>query len=153
MKIERELMRGAGPVAVLKLLNRRDMYGYELVEAITQRTEGALAMGQSTLYPMLYNLEAQGFIEGYWQEATDADLTNAKTGDRAAAKRDAQTSSRSKPASRDRKYYRLTDKGKKRLADDSKQWEAVIRAMKALGVATLALPRPSATEPCLRPLH
>ncbi|MBY0113657.1 MAG: PadR family transcriptional regulator [Phycisphaerales bacterium] len=150
MKIERELMRGAGPVAVLKLLNRRDMYGYELVEAITQRTEGALAMGQSTLYPMLYNLEAQGFIEGYWQEATDADA--AKNADRAPAKRDAQTSSKSKPASRDRKYYRLTDKGKKRLADDSKQWEAVIRAMKALGVATLALPRPSETEPCLRPL-
>ncbi|HEX8875646.1 MAG TPA: PadR family transcriptional regulator [Phycisphaerales bacterium] len=142
MKIERELMRGAGPVAVLKLLNRRDMYGYELVEAISERTEGALSMGQSTLYPMLYNLEAQGFIEGYWQEATEAaDPTNAKTGDRAAAKRDAQPSSRSKPASRDRKYYRLTDKGKKRLADDTKQWEAVIRAMKALGVATLAMPR------------
>lgn len=132
MKIERELMRGAGPVAVLKLLNRRDMYGYELVEAISERTEGALAMGQSTLYPMLYNLEAQGFIEGYWQEATDARPTT-----KSAAGRD-------KPASRDRKYYRLTDKGKKRLADDTKQWEAVIRAMKALGVATLALPRPAA---------
>lgn len=146
MKIERELMRGAGPVAVLKLLNRRDMYGYELVEAITQRTEGALSMGQSTLYPMLYNLEAQGFIEGYWQEASDAaDPTPAKASDRPTAKRDAQPNSKSKSASRDRKYYRLTDKGKKRLADDTKQWEAVIRAMKALGVATLALPRPSAT--------
>ena len=146
MKIERELMRGAGPVAVLKLLNRRDMYGYELVEAITQRTEGALSMGQSTLYPMLYNLEAQGFIEGYWQEAADAaDPTPAKASDRPTAKRDAQPNSKSKSASRDRKYYRLTDKGKKRLADDTKQWEAVIRAMKALGVATLALPRPSAT--------
>lgn len=129
MKIERELMRGAGPVAVLKLLNRRDMYGYELVEAISERTEGALSMGQSTLYPMLYNLEAQGFIEGYWQEAADA---------RPTAK---QAAGRDKPASRDRKYYRLTDKGKKRLADDTKQWEAVIRAMKALGVATLAMPR------------
>jgi len=30
MRIERELMRGAGPVAVLKLLQRREMYGYEL---------------------------------------------------------------------------------------------------------------------------
>lgn len=132
MKIERELMRGAGPVAVLKLLNRRDMYGYELVEAITHRTEGALAMGQSTLYPMLYNLEAQGFIEGYWQEAGDARPANKPA------------AGREKSASRDRKYYRLTDKGKKRLADDSKQWEAVIRAMKALGVATFS--------PCHQPL-
>lgn len=118
MKIERELMRGAGPVAVLKLLNRREMYGYELVETLAERTEGALVMGQSTLYPMLYNLEAQGFIESYWKEA------GAKGAE----------------GSRDRKYYRLTEKGKKRLADDIKQWEAVIRAMKALGVASIAVP-------------
>ena len=122
MKIERELMRGAGPVAVLKLLNRREMYGYELVETLAERTQGALAMGQSTLYPMLYNLEAQGFIEGCWKEA--------------GAKGDGGNG-----GSRDRKYYRLTEKGKKRLADDSKQWETVIRAMKALGVASLAIPR------------
>ena len=31
MRVERELMRGAGPVAVLKLLERFPMYGYELV--------------------------------------------------------------------------------------------------------------------------
>ena len=119
MKIEREIMRGAGPVAVLKLLNRREMYGYELIETLAERTEGALAMGQSTLYPMLYNLEAQGFIEGYWKEA-------GNKGDGGSG------------GARDRKYYRLTDKGKKRLADESAQWEAVIRAMKALGVASLA---------------
>ena len=58
MKIERELMRGAGPAAVLQLLSTREMYGYQLVEALAQRSDGVLAMGQSTLYPMLYNLEA-----------------------------------------------------------------------------------------------
>jgi len=119
MKIERELMRGAGPVAVLKLLNRREMYGYELVETLAERTQGALEMGQSTLYPMLYNLEAQGFIEGYWKEA----------GPKGAG---------GSGGSRDRKYYRLTDKGKKRLAEDSKQWEAVTKAMQAIGVISLA---------------
>ncbi|MDB5388352.1 MAG: hypothetical protein JWM11_3998, partial [Planctomycetaceae bacterium] len=35
MKIERELMRGAGPVAVLKLLATSEKYGYELVEALS----------------------------------------------------------------------------------------------------------------------
>jgi PadR family transcriptional regulator PadR len=59
MRIERELMRGAGPVAVLQLLEKRPMYGYELVEALAQRTDGVLAMGQSTLYPLLYNMEAK----------------------------------------------------------------------------------------------
>lgn len=107
MRIERELMRGAGPVAILKLLQRGEMYGYELVEAIASRSEGVLAMGQSTLYPLLYNLEAKGLIEGFWREADSG---------------------------RDRKYYRLTDKGRKRLADDTRQWQALAKAMSGLGV-------------------
>ncbi len=105
-------MRGAGPVAVLKLLQRREMYGYELVEALSAKTGGLLEMGQSTLYPMLYNLEAQGFVEGFWKEAG------------------------AKGSTRDRKYYRLTEKGRTRLADDTKQWEAVTKAMQAIGVVS-----------------
>lgn len=107
MRIERELMRGAGPVAVLKLLQRREMYGYELVEALAERTQGVLDMGQSTLYPMLYNLEAQGYIKGIW-----------RTGE----------------SGKDRKYYQLTGKGEKRLAKDSEQFERLTAALARLGV-------------------
>jgi PadR family transcriptional regulator, regulatory protein PadR len=63
MRIERELMRGAGPVAVLKCLEAGPRYGYELVEILARETAGVLDMGQSTLYPLLYNLEAQGVIK------------------------------------------------------------------------------------------
>lgn len=107
MRIETELMRGAGPVAVLKLLERSEMYGYELVDALEKRTEGVLAMGQSTLYPMLYNLEAKGLVKGEWRDADSG---------------------------RRRKYYALTTKGRKRLATDTKQWSALSRAMASLGV-------------------
>lgn len=107
MRIERELMRGAGPTAVLRLLSLRPMYGYELIETLSQRTDGVLDLGQATLYPMLYNLEAKGFVVAEWQEA--------KSG-------------------RERKYYRLTDKGKRRLADELAQWQALAGAMTALGV-------------------
>lgn len=110
MKLESDLMRGAGPTAVLKLLERRQMYGYELVETLAQRTGGALAMGQSTLYPMLYNLEAKGYIEGVWETADSG---------------------------RDRKYYRLTPKGKKRLAQETAQWKQLVEAMGALGVVRI----------------
>jgi PadR family transcriptional regulator PadR len=110
MRIERELMRGAGPVAVLKLLERGEMYGYEMVDALATRTEGVLAMGQSTLYPLLYNLEAKGLIEGAWREAA---------GDNGG---------------RDRKYYRITGRGKRRLAKDMEEWQAVAKAMAALGI-------------------
>ena len=107
MRIERELMRGAGPVAVLKLLESGPKYGYELIEALAKRTDGILDMGQATLYPLLYNLEAQGIIEAKWKTAESG---------------------------RERKYYSLTAKGKRRLANDTKQWEAVTRAMRSLEI-------------------
>jgi PadR family transcriptional regulator PadR len=107
MRVERELMRGAGPVAVLRLLEGGERYGYELVTLLEERTAGVLAMGQSTLYPLLYNLEAKGLVE--------ADTRAADNG-------------------RPRKYYRLTDKGRTQLAKDRKQWQALGVAMGKLGL-------------------
>lgn len=107
MKLERELMRGAGPTAVLKLLSRREMYGYELVEALSKQTDGVLAMGQSTLYPMLYNLESKDLIEANWKSASNG---------------------------RDRKYYSLTSKGKKKLKADMEAWAKLVDAMSSIGV-------------------
>lgn len=106
MRIERELMRGAGPIAVLHLLARGEMYGYELVEALAKQTQGVLAMGQSTLYPLLYNLQAKGLI------ASRVDRSHA----------------------RPRRYYRLTDKGKRKLARDALQWNALQNALGSLGL-------------------
>lgn len=111
MKIERELMRGAGPLAVLKLLDRREMYGYELIDELAAKTSGVLAMGQSTLYPMLYNLEAKGLIEAAWRDAP------AGAG-----------------GTRERKYYRLTPRGRKRLQEDQRQFQALAGALTQLGV-------------------
>lgn len=116
MRVERELMRGAGPLAVLKLLQRGEMYGYELVEALDRQTNGVLDMGQSTLYPMLYNLEAKGFIRAVWREAD--------TG-------------------RKRKYYCLTGWGRKRLRSETEQWRALTGAMAALGIVDGPDPEPA----------
>ena len=107
MRIERELMRGAGPVAVLRLLDQREMYGYELVEALQERTEGVLAMGQSTLYPLLYNLESKGLIKGRWKTADSG---------------------------RRRKYYGLTAKGRRQLESHQVQWQRLFGAMEGLGL-------------------
>ena len=107
MRLESELMRGAGPVAVLKLLERKEMYGYELADALAKGSDGVLDMGQSTLYPLLYNLEAKGLIE--------SDRRTADNG-------------------RERKYYRLTSKGRGRLAEDMDAWKRLVGAMSAIGV-------------------
>src|SRR4051812_46861737 len=107
MRIERELMRGAGPVAVLQLLETGEKYGYELIKLLERQKQGVLAMGQSTLYPMLYNMEAKGLIDSRIQQADGG---------------------------RERKYYRLTATGKKQLAKSKEQWQALSAAMGELGV-------------------
>ena len=107
MTLEREWMRGAAPLAVLTLLDRKEMYGYELVAALERDSGGLLAMGQSTVYPLLYNLEARGHVT--------------------ASKRKA-------PTGRQRKYYRITPSGCARLERQRSQWETLVRAFGHLGV-------------------
>ena len=107
MELRRELMRGAGPAAVLQLLQRRDMYGYELAEALGQRSDGVLAMGQSTLYPLLYNLEGKRLVTSRWVEI--------KSG-------------------RERRYYHLTDRGVAELAQHRARWQELFEAMIGLGL-------------------
>ncbi len=109
MRIERELLKGVLPLAVLKVLNRQAMYGYELVTELAKHSDDVLKLGQSTLYPLLYNLEAQGLVKGEWATAQSG---------------------------RERKYYRLTDKGKKRLTRDLSQWEALVHGMGRLVTGT-----------------
>ena len=107
MTLDREWMRGAAPLAVLTLLDRREMYGYELVEALDRDSQGLMAMGQSTIYPLLYNLEGRGHIEAVWRDA---------------------------PTGRRRKYYRATEAGRTWLAKQRSQWATLVAAMQHLGV-------------------
>lgn len=107
MRVERELMRGAGPAAILRLLESGEKYGYELIKLLERQSDGVLAMGQSTLYPLLYNLESKGLITSRNERAE---------------------------GERPRRYYSLTNKGKRQLAKDRKQWEALAAVMGKLGL-------------------
>ncbi|HEX5471279.1 MAG TPA: helix-turn-helix transcriptional regulator [Lacipirellulaceae bacterium] len=106
MKLEREMMRGAAPTAVMQVLSGGEKYGYELIEALSRQSNGLLDIGQSTLYPLLYNLEAKGLV----------------------------TSRVDNTAARQRRFYRLTQHGRRKLADDTKQWQRLWEAFHSLGL-------------------
>lgn len=106
-RIAKTWMRGAGPLAVLKLLAQREMYGYELAEALDRRSDGALALGHSSLYPLLYNLESKGLIV-------------------ARAPREA--------GGRTRKYYAVTAEGHRWLERHEREWAGLVEAMGKLGL-------------------
>jgi PadR family transcriptional regulator PadR len=94
MKFESQLLKGIAPVVVLEILSRGTMYGYELSQAIQQRSEDILTLGKGTLYPLLYNLEAKKLIKGQWQTADSG---------------------------RQRRYYSITSKGQGELAKQKAQ--------------------------------
>jgi PadR family transcriptional regulator PadR len=94
MKFESQLLKGIAPVVVLEILSRGQMYGYELSQAIENRSGDILTLGKGTLYPLLYNLEAKKLIKGKWETADSG---------------------------RERRYYSITSKGKEELAKQKAQ--------------------------------
>ncbi len=109
MELKRELVRGAGPIAVLQLLKRREMYGYELTEALAEESGGILAPGQSTLYPLLYSLESKRYVTSRWEQL---------------------------PSGRKRRYYQITERGRSFLLRQRAEWQELFEAMIRLGVTT-----------------
>lgn len=53
--------RATAPLVVLALLRNRDMYGYEVAAEMKARSHGKYTI--SVLYPVLYRLEKQGYLE------------------------------------------------------------------------------------------
>ena len=94
MRFESQLLKGVAPVVVLEILSRGAMYGYELSQAIEQKSGEILTLGKGTLYPLLYNLEAKKLVRGKWQQVNSG---------------------------RKRRYYSITSKGKGQLAKQKAQ--------------------------------
>lgn len=61
--------RATSPLVVLRLLGERPMYGYELTQELKKRSGGAFTI--SVLYPVLYRLEEQGYVEVVRSEVSD----------------------------------------------------------------------------------
>ncbi len=84
-------------LVVLSVLSEAPSYGYAISKAVAARSEGHFKLGPSNLYPLLTRLEKQGLVETDWEEV------KADTADPDAE-------------GRKRKWYRLSAKGRKRLA-------------------------------------
>jgi len=103
--IERELKRGSLELIVLSLLLPGEAYGYEIASKLDAATNGALAVTDGTLYPVLYRLERAGLVSVRWE-----------------------TPERGVP----RKYYRLTEAGRAEVAQMTREWTTFATAMAKL---------------------
>jgi len=93
-----ELRRGVIAIAVLSLLSQ-EQYGYSLLKAISDQ---GLNVEQSTLYPLLRRLEAQGLLRSDWRIIDNA---------------------------RPRRYYVISPQGIEVLAQLSHEWSAIAITM------------------------
>ena len=69
MELDRSLVSGSIPLLVMKLLENRDMYGYEMIEELKNRSDDTFHLKAGTLYPLLHSLEEKGCVTAYEREA------------------------------------------------------------------------------------
>jgi PadR family transcriptional regulator PadR len=59
--------RDVFPLLVLHLLGREPAYGNRLIESIEDITQGTISVNPNTMYPLLREMEARGFVDGRWE--------------------------------------------------------------------------------------
>lgn len=94
-QISKEMIRGYVETIVLNVLSQGDSYGYAISKMINQMSDGAYELNEATLYTVFRRLEKQGAIQSYWGDETKGGR---------------------------RKYYHLTDQGKKILVKEQQNW-------------------------------
>jgi PadR family transcriptional regulator PadR len=90
-------MNGVPELLILRQLGEREMYGYEIVAAIRERTADSISFGEGVVYPVLHALESEGALK----------------------------SRRKSVNGRTRVYYTVTRRGETRLAALIRQWTKI----------------------------
>jgi PadR family transcriptional regulator, regulatory protein PadR len=109
-----DMVRGHLDALILSVLEHVPLHGYAVMEALRQRTGGALDLPTGTLYPALRRLERSGYVRSEWSTV----------------------------AGRERRTYRLTASGRRKLVAERSGWrdfatliDAVLRPSPTPGVS------------------
>lgn len=105
MRLDTQLLKGTTPLLVLTVIGDGELYGYEIAQRIRERSGGAFAPSEGSLYPALHRLEGDGALIGSWRAS-----------DRGPRRR----------------YYRLTPKGVGLLAENRERFSAFVAGVQGL---------------------
>ena len=93
--MDKEMMKGSIDLLILSLIEQRDLYGYEITRILKRLSDNTYEMSEGTLYAALKRMEKRKWIKSYWLD-TDSGR---------------------------RKYYHMTEEGKKELVKKKNNWE------------------------------
>jgi PadR family transcriptional regulator, regulatory protein PadR len=99
LEINKEVLKGHIDTLILSLLNKEEMYGYELAKKVREKSKDQFELKEGTLYLSLKRLEKNKWIESYWGDEQG-------------------------PGGR-RKYYKLTHLGKEGFQQKAAEWQFV----------------------------
>jgi transcriptional regulator len=102
LKRKNDLLQGTLVLLVLKTLARGPLHGYGITLHIQMVSKDILRVEEGSLYPALHRLEQEGWVSAEW----DMSENNRRA-----------------------RYYRLTAKGRKQLAEEEKNWERLTQAV------------------------
>jgi PadR family transcriptional regulator, regulatory protein PadR len=96
------MLQGTLDMLVLRTLASGPAHGHTIAKVIERGSGEFLQVEQGSLYPALYRMEDRGWVASFWGTTEN---------------------------NRKAKYYRLTPAGRKQLADQTSQWEQMVRAI------------------------
>jgi len=116
MALYHQIRKGSTDTLILSLLSERPMYGYQIARELERRSEGYFEMKEGLLYPTLHRMEREGLVRSEWRTVSGA---------------------------RRRKYYFITEKGRKVLANSVAEWMTFTeRLMRVIGGKRDEQPKP-----------
>lgn len=95
MAMDKSTVSGSTAMLLLRLLEEKDMYGYEMIETLKERSGNVFELKAGTLYPLLHSLEGRKLLVCSEREV------NGKM----------------------RKYYSITKEGRKFLIEKKAEWK------------------------------
>ena len=108
-KTKNNLLQGTLDMLVLKVLSLGPMHGYGVGQRIQQTSDDILKVEEGSLYPALYRIEQQGWIESEWGVSEN----NQRA-----------------------KFYKLTRKGRQQLRVEEENWSRLAGAVFKVMTAT-----------------
>ncbi len=96
--ISKSLAAASTKPVILSILAGGEIYGYQIIHNMIEISGGTLEWFEGTIYPVLHRLEKEKLISSQWKVSENG---------------------------RRRKYYRLTEMGRKELKKEKEQWKSV----------------------------
>ena len=97
-----DVLQGTLDMLILKALSLQPLHGWAVSQRIRQLSRDVLQVNQGSLYPALHRLERRGLIGAEWGTSDN---------------------------NRRAKYYRLTAAGRRRLAEETAEWQTFAAAV------------------------